>query len=219
MMKATPVGEGAVLFQLGEVADERTHAAICALDEAIAAADMNGVIEVVPALINLLVAFDPMQTDHGAVAAAVQALKPDVAASRTPQVHRVPVCYDPKLCPDLLEVARLTNQSVEAVIAAHLGSEMRVEMYGFSPGYAYLRGLPQSIHLPRKPAAVRDIPKGSIIISGAQSLITTLTMPTGWWVIGRSGFDVIESDAPDPFVFKVGDRVVYERTSRAELGV
>ena len=189
------------------------------MDEAIAAADINGVVEIVPALINLLVAFDPLQTDHGAVAAAVQALKPDAASRRTPQVHCVPVCYDPELCPDLLEVARLTDQSVEAVIAAHLRSEMRVEMYGFSPGYAYLRGLPQRIHLPRKPAAVRDIPKGSIIISGAQSLITTLTMPTGWWVIGRSWFDVIESETPDPFVFKVGDRVVYERISRAELGV
>jgi inhibitor of KinA len=217
MLKATPMGERAVLFQLGEVADERTHAAICVLDEAIAAAQIKGVVEVVPALINLLVAFDPLQTDHGAVAATVQALEPGVAATRTPQVHLVPVCYDPELCPDLLEVAALTSQSVEAVIAAHLNSEMRVEMYGFSPGYAYLRGLPQSIHLPRKPAAVRDITKGSIIISGAQSLITTLTMPTGWWVIGRSGFDVIESEAPDPFVFKVGDRVVYERISRAEL--
>jgi inhibitor of KinA len=217
MLKTTPVGEGAVLFQLGEVADERTHAAICALDEAIAAAQITGLVEVVPALINLLVAFDPVQTDHGAVVAAVQALEPGVALIRMPQVHRVPVCYDPEFCPDLLEVAALTSQSVEAVIAAHLGSEMRVEMYGFAPGYAYLRGLPQSIHLPRKPVAVRDIPKGSILISGGQSLITTLTMPTGWWVIGRSGFDVIESEAPDPFVFKVGDHVFYERVSRAEL--
>mgnify|MGYP002701326436 CR=1 FL=1 len=120
MRKATSVGEGAVLFQLAEVADERTHEAICALDEAIAAADIKGVVEVVPALINLLVAFDPIQTDHGAVTAAVQALKPDVAASRTPQVHRVPVCSAPEFCPDLLRVAGLTHQSGEWVISAAL---------------------------------------------------------------------------------------------------
>ncbi len=40
--------------------------------------------------------------------------------------------------------------SEEAVIAAHLAGDYRVFMYGFAPGYAYLTGVPEAIHLPRK---------------------------------------------------------------------
>ena len=59
-------------------------------------------------------------------------------------------------------------------------------MYGFAPGYAYLSGLPRRCGSTASPAPVRDVPAGSVIIAGGQCLITTLTMPTGWWIIGHS---------------------------------
>jgi inhibitor of KinA len=80
-------------------------------------------------------------------------------------------------------------------------------MYGFAPGYAYLSGLPPPLHLDRKPAPVRNVPAGTVIIAGGMCLITTLTMPTGWWRIGRTETRVLTGDPAHPFAFAVGDRL------------
>ncbi|MGB5870551.1 MAG: carboxyltransferase domain-containing protein, partial [Albidovulum sp.] len=56
---------------------------------------------------------------------------------------------------------------------------------------------------------------GSVIIAGPQCLITTLTMPTGWSIIGRSPTRILTGDPTHPFLFDVGDRVSFERIDLA----
>ena len=90
------------------------------------------------------------------------------------------------LAPDLGAVANATGLTEEAVINAHLAGDYKVLMYGFAPGYAYLAGVAKAIQVPRKQSAVRDVPAGSVIIAGPQALVTTIIMPTGWSIIGRS---------------------------------
>jgi inhibitor of KinA len=136
------------------------------------------------------------------------------AAAATPR--EVPSCHDADLAPDLPDVAARTGLSPEAVIAAFLGGDYRVYMYGFAPGYAYLAGVPPALHLPRKPTARREVPAGSIIIAGAQCLVTTLTMPTGWWIIGRSPTPILRAWDARPFLFDVGDPVRFRAIPRAE---
>ena len=99
----------------------------------------------------------------------------------------------------------------EDVVAAHLAGAYRVAMYGFAPGYAYLSGVPEPIRLPRKAAPVRGVAAGSVIVAGAQCLVTTLTMPTGWWVIGRSPTRILDEGAARPFLFDLGDSVRFRR--------
>ena len=52
-------------------AEDRANHAVVALDRALAGAGVVGVGEVLPALVNLLVEFDPVVTDHVEVEAAV----------------------------------------------------------------------------------------------------------------------------------------------------
>jgi inhibitor of KinA len=122
----------------------------------------------------------------------------------------VDVVYDG---PDLDEVARRCGLSPEAVIAAHLGGDYQVALYGFAPGYAYLSGVPKAIALPRKEAAVRGVPAGSVIIAAGQCIVTTLTMPTGWWIIGHSPTVILDPQGARPFLFDVGDRVEFRRVT------
>ncbi len=132
-------------------------------------------------------------------------------------IREIPVCYDAPYAPDLAEVARQTGQPPDAVIDAHLAAEFHIVMYGFAPGYAYLGGLPETLRLARKPVARRDVPAGSVIIAGLQCLVTTLTMPTGWWVIGRSPLSILTTDAAHPVLFDVGDRIRFRRIPAEEL--
>ena len=213
-----PVGDRAVLVEFGETIDSEVHDRVIRLDAALAAAPFEGFVEAVPAYASLLICFDPLVTDHHAVEVAVSGLIAGEAKGVGPGgLREVEVCYDDALAPDLVSVARASGLTPEEVAAAHLSGEYSVFMYGFAPGYAYLAGVPAPIRLPRKQAALRDVPAGSVIIAGAQCLVTTLTMPTGWWIVGHSPTRILRDDDRErPFLFDVGDRVRFRRISRAD---
>lgn len=212
------VADHAVMVAFCDVQDAAAHARVLHLDQALRTDPCPGLTEALPAMVSLLVDFDPRLTDHRAVADHVRGLldRP-VPARPAPPPHEVPVCYDAGLAPDLDMVARLTGLTPQAVIAQHLAGTYHVAMYGFAPGYAYLTGVPAPLWLDRKPAAVRNVPAGSVIIAGGQCLVTTLTMPTGWWVIGRSPARILTGDADRPFLFDVGAQVRFRRMSRAGM--
>ncbi len=210
------VADQAVLVEFGETIGREVHDRVRHLDAALAKKPFEGFTEAVPAYTSLLVGFDPLVTDHAHVERAVSGLM-DEPSSALPKgaAREVLVCYDGELAPDLKPVADAAGLSCEAVIAAHLAGEYSVFMYGFAPGYAYLAGVPAAIQLPRKPGAIRGIPAGSVLIAGPQCLVTTLTMPTGWWIIGRSPTRILHDGADRPFLFDVGDDVAFRRIDRA----
>jgi len=210
------VADHAVLVTFAEEISEDAHAAVIALDKAIAADAPAGVIETVPALVNLLVTFDPIATDHIAVEGSVRRCLQGFDIQEVAGVRRhVQVCYEEPFSPDLQAVASATGLSTDTVINAHLAGDFQVLMYGFAPGYAYLSGVSEQIQVPRKSAPVRDVPAGSVIIAGPQCLVTTLTMPTGWSIIGRSPTSILTGDPKRPFLLDVGDRVSFERIDLA----
>ncbi len=212
------VGDSAVLVEFGDIIGDEAYDNVIRLDGLLALHPAAGFVEAVPAYVSLLVAFDPLITDHEAVTKALQALLRRASSAPVSGARReVEVCYDGEFAPDMAEVMRQTGLDREAVIAAHLGTLYRVYMYGFAPGYAYLGGTVPALQLPRKASAVRDIAAGSVIIAGPQCIVTTLKMPTGWWVMGRSPTKILQSDAARPFLFDVGDEILFKRISRAQF--
>lgn len=211
------VGDHAVLVEFGDKVSKDTNATVHQLDRALAAQPFDGFEEAVPAFVNILIDFDPLVTDHGAVEAVVNDLV-SASSDHTAEAstREVLVCYEDVENSDLEEVARLTGLSTEAVINAHLSGDYSVYMYGFAPGYAYLASVPEEIRLPRKDSAIRGIKGGSVLIAGPQCLVTTITMPTGWWIIGKSPTRVLTGNDEDPFLFDVGDPVVFRRVTQDE---
>lgn len=204
-----PVGAAALLVELGDRIDAGINAQVIALDRMLAAAAPAGLVETVPSYASLLMTFDPLVTDGAALAAEVLHLaRTPPAPQGQAREHIVPICYDG---PDLPAVAGRTGLTIDQVIAAHLAGDYRCYMYGFAPGYAYLGGVPEALRLPRKGNAERGHPVGSIIVAGAQCLITTLPMPTGWWVVGRTSLSVLDPLGERPFRFDPGDRIRFER--------
>jgi len=213
----SPVAEHSLLVEFGERIDHTIHASVVQLDRALIAAPFDGFLEAVPAYAAILIRFDVLVSDHVAAERAVrQALEKALVVTAKPRSHEVLVCYDDDLSADVEAVAETTGLSREEVISAHLSGEYHVFMYGFAPGYAYLSGVPETIHMPRKPAAVRGVPAGSVLIAGPQCLVSTITMPTGWWIIGRSPTCILTGKDDRPFLFDVGALVRFRRISRAE---
>ena len=213
------VADRALLVEFGDTIDKSVHDRVLQLDSALTAAPFCGFVEAVPAYASLLVCFDPLRTDHRTVEKeVVQRTASARVGARQSTLREVEVCYDADFAPDLHHVAAERGLSPEQVIEAHLSGDYSVFMYGFAPGYAYLAGIPEPIRVPRKQAAVRGVPAGSVLIAGQQCLVTTLIMPTGWWRIGRSPTKILDAAHDDrPFLFDVGDKVRFRRISRVEF--
>jgi inhibitor of KinA len=213
-----PVGDTAVLLNFGSTIDPAVFDHILALEAALHAAPPPGLVETVPAYATLLIILDPLVTDAETLATAACALSAaTIAAPITGTLHSIPMCCDADLAPDLADAADRLGLSPTAVIDTHLATEFRVYMYGFAPGYAYMDGVDPALHLPRKAVPVRSRPPGTIMIAGGQCLVTTLPMPTGWWVIGATRTPVLRPDDARPFLFQPGDRVRFTHQSRADF--
>ena len=210
------VADHAVLIEFGDVISRDVHDQVRRLDATLATCPFEGFTEAIPAYTSVLIEFDPLVTDHERVEAALSKLFEERSATHQKGASReVLVCYEDEYAPDLQQIAVLSGLSTEDVIKAHLSGAYSVFMYGFAPGYAYLAGVPEAIQQPRKPTAIRDIPAGSVMIAGPQCLVTTLKMPTGWWIIGRSPTQILLDDIDRPFLFDVGDAVIFRKIDRA----
>jgi inhibitor of KinA len=212
-----PAGDQGLLVEFGDSVDVAVSERVLAFDAALRARPFAGFTESVPSYAAVLVGYDPLEVAPSAVRAHLEALLAEPHPSLADAaLHEIPVCYEQPFAPDLADVAERCGMSEEAVIAAHLSGAYRVFMFGFAPGYGYLGGVPEAIRVPRKPNPVRARPPGSVLIAGSMCLVTTVTAPTGWWVLGRSPARIVDMHRERQFLFEVGDQIRFRRIGRAE---
>ena len=113
-------------------------------------------------------------------------------------VHRIRVCYDPELAPDLLASAEKCKLTVREFINRHKNSEIKVDILGFMPGFSYCSGLDLSLNLPRLESPRTAVPAGSVAIAGLQTAIYPQSTPGGWNIIGRSPDVLFDPSKPRP---------------------
>ena len=160
-----PSGDTALTVEFGSSIDPDINRRVLALDRNVASEAVTGVTETVPTYRSLLVHYDPLQIGYAELsdkllALAQRPVPPETGIRR----WRVPVVYGGDDGIDLDDVARAHNISTSEVIAKHTGSEYRVAMIGFTPGFAYLSGLDPSIATPRRESPRTYTPPGTISI-------------------------------------------------------
>jgi inhibitor of KinA len=211
------VGDSAILVEFGDSIDQIVHDEVLALDRAITYNGFPGLVGCIPAYASLLVRYDPCTVEPRLAENYIRNLMQQAArVSAANRLHRIPVCYDEEFASDLHHVAAQLALTPQDVITHHLSCAYRVYMYGFAPGFAYLGKLPSVIQLPRRAEPRRSVPAGSVIIAGVQCIVTTLEMPSGWWIIGRSPTRILRPESHKPFLFDVGDELSFWCIGRAE---
>ena len=198
-----PFGESALLIELGSPERARHVAA------AIVAGNLDGIVEVVPALESVLVELDPDRSSdpEDAIASLVAIVPEEEAEGR---LRTIPVVYGGENGPDLDEVADLCRMTPEAVIELHAGTELRVLFTGFAPGFAYLGELPPELRVPRLATPRTRTPIGAVAIADAMSGIYPAELPGGWRVIGRTPVTLFDPRRDPPAYLVAGDRVRFE---------
>lgn len=110
--------------------------------------------------------------------------------------------------PDLGEVAALAGCGVADVSALLTAQPLTAAFMGFSPGFAYLDGLPRPLRqVPRRARPRPAVPAGSVAIANGQAAVYPTASPGGWHLVGRTAFSLIRADRPPYAVLAPGDRV------------
>lgn len=214
-----PASDSTLLVVLAGAPSEAATAAVLALRAALAAAPPPGLVDLRPAYASLLLAFDPRATTHEELAQAVQPLLPAAGLELPPATRTidVPVCYGEECAPDLGDVARHAGLTRDETVGLHSGAAYRVAFLGFSPGFAYLLGLPPPLAMPRLPAPRRSVPAGSVAVAGGQAGLYPRATPGGWRLVGRTALPLFDAAREAPSLLLPGDAVRFVPVAHADL--
>lgn len=210
-----PCGEDAVVLEYGEVIDPAIGRRVAAAAHAIEAADPPGLREVVPTFRSVLVLFDPDVTDPDTLVALAEGA--GEAGGEGARRWRLPVCLTGAMAEDISQAAEGLSLSEDEVRQRLLASEMQVGMFGFAPGFAYLSGVDPALAIPRRPAPRPPMPVGSLIIAGGMAALTSMSMPTGWYVVGRTAISLFRPERQPMVPFAVGDTIRLSAVGPDEL--
>ena len=200
------LGDSAWIYRVGDGSRDVRLRRSLALAERLRSARIPGVVDVVNGYDTVAVYSHPLQLEEVGqrVLEWTDDISPGVETSG--RVIEVPVCYGGEAGPDLVEAARRLGLTPEQVVERHSTAEFRVATIGFSPGFPYLAGLPESLHLPRKATPVR-VKAGSVAIAGGQAGIYPSDSPAGWWVIGTTSLKCFDPLADPPSAVSPGDQI------------
>jgi inhibitor of KinA len=215
--RLVPAGDAAVIAEFEERIDPVVNARAVALADAVRAASITGIRDVVPTYRSVAVYFDPLRTDYAALVAWFErqdGAEAGPAPYRPP--IRVPVCYGGEFGPDLDAVAALTRMSPDEVVHLHASVTYRVFMLGFVAGFAYMGVLDERLRVPRRTTPRTRVPTGSVGLAGLQTGIYPSDVPGGWQIIGRTPIRPFDEARSEPFLFTPGDSVRFAPIDRHE---
>lgn len=121
----------------------------------------------------------------------------------------VPVCYDQEFGFDLQEISDVNGIPIDEIIELHTGSIYRVFFIGFLPGFLYLGGLPERLHLKRRSTPRLMVEKGSVGIGGTQTGVYSMQSAGGWNIIGKSPVSFFDLSKEKPCFAKAGDKIKF----------
>ncbi len=109
-----------------------------------------------------------------------------------------------------------SKMSTEQFFELFFEIKFTIGMKGFLPGFMYLAGLPQNMHIPRKVKPDLSIAKGSVAIGGSQCGIYPKESPGGWHVIGNCPIPLIDINDPKLSCFKVGNEIQFKAINKSK---
>ena len=211
-----PASDSSILIEFGDTIDYETNARVYALQTEIENSDLGtSVVEFIPSYRSLLVEYDVSDFVYADLQDYVKDLIRTTAVSGGTMMssdrdaHQIPVAYGGHYGPDLENVAKHAGLTQEEVIAIHSGTDYRVFMLGFAPGFPYLGGMDSRIACPRLATPRTLVPAGAVGIAESQTGVYPNPSPGGWQIIGRTPMKLFDVDADPPSAMLPGTKVTF----------
>jgi KipI family sensor histidine kinase inhibitor len=221
-MQMVRASDASLLVVFGNAISPEFHHQVIALFRALQAEADPRIRNLHPAYASILIDFDPLRCTHEELAARAEQLmkKGSGTGEANTTTVGIPVCYGGEFGPDLDDVAAHNRLSPDEVIRVHSSATYLVYFLGFSPGFAYMGGLPQALHTPRLQTPRKFVEAGTVGIAGSQTGVYPVGSPGGWRLIGRTPVRMFDPAATPPSRLQPGDQVRFsaiDRTTYEEL--
>jgi len=195
------VGEYAWLLAFDDADERRANERARAVAALLHGLKPDGMVEAVPAARSLFVQGTPGFDAGILVGLESSPVSTGPTAGRR---HEIAVTAGGE---DLREVCETLGLSLPEFWKAFLGATYVVGFLGFSPGFAYLYGLPHRLRLPRRPTPRISVPAGSLAMAGPYVGLYPAAMPGGWNLLGRASAALFDPFRIPPTLFAPGDDV------------
>jgi KipI family sensor histidine kinase inhibitor len=207
-----PLGDRGLLVRFGSTLSAAANEWAIAFARQLRTGFPEGVTEIHPNLVSVLLKYDPARVDFDRLAGEVRLIlsTPLDAAAAPPAVHRLAVAFGGEAGPDLEDVAATLGRSPAAFIAAHNAAPLRVLATGFAPGFVYCGFHEPTLRVPRRAAVRPPVQPGSVLFAAGQTAIAATPVPTGWHLIGRTDFINFDPARSPPTELREGDLVAFE---------
>lgn len=222
-----PLGDRAVLLEVGADTNAQTVARVRALGDYLAQLRLPGVQDLVPALRTIGIHYDPEQwrdesatrPPYDVLVERIQESLRDFAelAADEGRTQEIPVCYEADYALDLSSLARTHGLTPGQIIEIHSGVLYSVYMIGFAPGFAYLGPLDERLVLPRRETPRTLVPAGSVAVANQYSGIYPGDLPGGWHILGRTPLRLFDPLRSQPSLLRSGDQVRFVPIDEAQF--
>ena len=211
-------GDSAILVEFENEIGIETNAKVRSLMFSLERRPFAGMRELTPAYRSLLIQYDPCAVKSGAVREFVGQSLANLRSVTLPKpvITEIPVIYDPEFAPDIEEIARIEDKTVEEVIRIHSGSDYFVYMLGFAPGHPYTARFENPFSFKRRESPRVRIDGGSVVVQLALSNIIPFDQPCGWNIIGTTPVLVCDYRRENPFLLKAGQWIRHIPIGRDE---
>ena len=211
-------GDSAILVEFENEIGMETNAKVRSLMFSLERRPFAGMRELTPAYRSLLIQYDPCAVKSGAVREFVGQSLANLRSVTLPKpvITEIPVIYDPEFAPDIEEIARIEDKTVEEVIRIHSGSDYVVYMLGFAPGHPYTARFENPFSFKRRESPRVRIDGGSVVVQLALSNIIPFDQPCGWNIIGTTPVLVCDYRRENPFLLKAGQWIRHIPIDRDE---
>lgn len=206
-----PLGDQGMVVRFATVLSDAANLAAIGFARRIEQRLPQGVSEIDPNLVSVLLKYDPAAVSFERLAGEVRLLlgEPDVDMEAGSH-HTIRATFGGDGGPDLSEVAGQLGMTPQAFVERHCSQPLRLLTTGFAPGFVYCGFHPEELAVPRRTEVRRSVPTGTILFAARQTAIAATPIPTGWHVIGRTGFRNFDPSATPPTRLREGDSISFE---------
>ncbi len=204
MWSVSTLNEQAIILQPeeSESALEQIHQVFRLME----ATSIDGVIDVIPAYDSLTVFWDASKTNKQKLLEQISSL---TFSSEKVSAKTIKIDVDYSKGLDWVRLEKITGLDRSEIIKKHAGTEYKVAMVGFLPGFIFLDGLTAELAVPRLDTPRNKIPAGAIGIGGSQTGMYSLPSAGGWNIIGTSTDRFFDADKQPPITIMPGDFVQF----------
>ncbi|WP_372752454.1 5-oxoprolinase subunit PxpB [Mariniflexile sp.] len=211
-------GERSILVEWPSVIDEAVLKDIIRFKRVIESIEVKSIVEIKLAYNSLLIIYDSFCRNFENELQVLKAcyFSKDFKHDILSNLWKIPVCYDAGFGIDLEAISVEKNLSKESIIKLHSEAIYTVFFIGFLPGFLYLGGLDDTLHMPRKATPRLQIKKGSVAIGGSQTGVYPVASPGGWNIIGNTPVAFFNPKLEVPCFAKPLDKIQFQPISLDE---